>query len=451
MSSMGKDPVQLIRDSLLSYYLGNSEIMKSLDAHLNVLRSIYQVYSLGIRLENLDKEIQDLKKTIRETGHSKQANAERAIESHLVKLQQELKNKHPTLQTTDTEWLKNLRRELLSTGVNISLTESESVSVLKKDIDAIVREIKGGRQDRDKEADWISMQQKNFPASQLESLRTTYVDDLQKGKTTGHEEENSRLLKKVQAMGIETENLKAENKTLSSKIQEQEMQLHREKSEIGDIKGRSLAMRTNNANHECERLKREVEGLRHLNTKLVGEKNYWITRLSEIAGAKVTEGNPSIKDLSDPNRPIKLAERFGEIYDGPWTDLLEECTKQAKSSEQGNKLEKEAITEMLILLKNISYELRQTMAGLRRLALQTSIETLKQDCINTLMKKRKSTLFNLKPSKPFIESCTEMCWFMTMQQPPMVFYFGGHKKNTQLERDYFQFYTKSGSLLDFVV
>lgn len=67
------------------------------------------------------------------------------------------------------------------------------------------------------------------------------------------------------------------------------------------------------------------------------------------------------------------------------------------------------------------------------------------------MKKRKSTLFNLKPSKPFIESCTEMCWFMTMQQPPMVFYFGGHKKNTQLERDYFQFYTKSGSLLDFVV
>lgn len=47
-------------------------------------------------------------------------------------------------QTTDTEWLKNLRRELLSTGVNISLTESESVSVLKKDIDAIVREIKGG-------------------------------------------------------------------------------------------------------------------------------------------------------------------------------------------------------------------------------------------------------------------------------------------------------------------
>lgn len=36
------------------------------------------------------------------------------------------------------------------------------------------------------------MQQKNFPASQLESLRTTCVDDLQKGKTTGHEEENSR-------------------------------------------------------------------------------------------------------------------------------------------------------------------------------------------------------------------------------------------------------------------
>lgn len=83
--------------------------------------------------------------------------------------------------------------------------------------------------------------------------------------------------------------------------------------------------------------------------------HFFICRLSEIAGAKVTEGNPSITDLSDPNRPIKLAERFGEIYDGPWTDLLEECTKQAKSSEQGNKLEKEAITEMLILLKVIFF------------------------------------------------------------------------------------------------
>jgi hypothetical protein len=73
--------------------------------------------------------------------------------------------------------------------------------------------------------------------------------------------------------------------------------------------------------------------------------------VSEIAGARVTEGNPSITDLSGPNRPIKLAERFGELYDGPWTDLLEAFMKQAKNSKEEDKLENEAIKEMLILLK----------------------------------------------------------------------------------------------------
>ncbi|XP_061188655.1 uncharacterized protein LOC133196815 [Saccostrea echinata] len=130
--------------------------------------------------------------------------------------------------------------------------------------------------------------------------------------------------------------------------------------------------------------------------------------LSEIAGAKITEGNPSITDLSDPNRPIKLAERFGELYDGPWTDVLEEFTKGAKNTQQGIKLEREVIDEMQTLLRdissvctetaeniikditrslrlkqeNVSYELRQAMTSLRKLASQTSTDVVTQvDCI----------------------------------------------------------------------
>lgn len=36
----------------------------------------------------------------------------------------------------------------------------------------------------------------------------------------------------------------------------------------------------------------------------------FLYRLSQLAGAKLTEGNPNIADLSDKNRPTNLAEHF---------------------------------------------------------------------------------------------------------------------------------------------
>ncbi|XP_056013441.1 uncharacterized protein LOC125678386 isoform X2 [Ostrea edulis] len=57
------------------------------------------------------------------------------------------------------------------------------------------------------------------------------------------------------------------------------------------------------------------------------EKEQLLTRLSEVAGAKLKSNNPAITDLSDENRPLKLAEKFSQIYDDDWTDSLEEITK----------------------------------------------------------------------------------------------------------------------------
>lgn len=41
-----------------------------------------------------------------------------------------------------------------------------------------------------------------------------------------------------------------------------------------------------------------------------------------MAGDKLKENNPGITDLSDPNRPQKLAEQYGELYDNEWTDAM---------------------------------------------------------------------------------------------------------------------------------
>ena len=49
----------------------------------------------------------------------------------------------------------------------------------------------------------------------------------------------------------------------------------------------------------------------------------FLFRLSAVAGDRLRNNNPGITDLSDPNRPMKIAEKFTEMYDNDWTDSME--------------------------------------------------------------------------------------------------------------------------------
>lgn len=53
----------------------------------------------------------------------------------------------------------------------------------------------------------------------------------------------------------------------------------------------------------------------------------YLFSLSKAAGDKLTDGNPTITDLSDPNRPQKLCEKFNSLYDNLWTDAFEHVFK----------------------------------------------------------------------------------------------------------------------------
>jgi hypothetical protein len=57
-------------------------------------------------------------------------------------------------------------------------------------------------------------------------------------------------------------------------------------------------------------------------------------RLSAVASAKLTDGNPNIADLSDANRPTKLAEQYSELYDNEWTDAFDVLSKNRVPDEQ---------------------------------------------------------------------------------------------------------------------
>ena len=56
---------------------------------------------------------------------------------------------------------------------------------------------------------------------------------------------------------------------------------------------------------------------------ILNSLRYAYFRLSRIAGGRLRDGNPFIADLGDINRPDKLAERFSELYDNEWSDVME--------------------------------------------------------------------------------------------------------------------------------
>ena len=62
----------------------------------------------------------------------------------------------------------------------------------------------------------------------------------------------------------------------------------------------------------------------------------WIRRcsLSEVAGSKLLHDSPHITDLSDFNRPTKIAEQFSEIYDDLWVDVFEKLCQNSKMSDR---------------------------------------------------------------------------------------------------------------------
>lgn len=63
-------------------------------------------------------------------------------------------------------------------------------------------------------------------------------------------------------------------------------------------------------------------------------------------GSKLSEKNPNITDLSDSNRPTKIAEKYSELYDNEWTDALETLT-----SENGIYTEESAIQVLVTCIQ----------------------------------------------------------------------------------------------------
>lgn len=192
------------------------------------------------------------------------------------------------------------------------------------------------------------------------------------------------------------------------------------------------------------------------------EKEELQTRLSSIAGDKLTKGNPSITDLGDPNRPMKISEKYGELYDNEWTDCMEftDVIKPHFGTLEHSELEEIIIHHLYRLLLCCYKECRMTSKNQIRTIRKTIAENLflntesEKDIVNVpgckevlsfrkqngeefsqqLISKQKlcgnvmkdwdycnksDILMQHLVKTAFFDKCVHLCWFMAIQEPKM--------------------------------
>ncbi|XP_060582833.1 uveal autoantigen with coiled-coil domains and ankyrin repeats-like [Ruditapes philippinarum] len=221
------------------------------------------------------------------------------------------------------------------------------------------------------------------------------------------------------------------------------------------------------------RLKEELEhALRKLQETEI-ELAETKTRLSKTMGDRLTDNNPNIADLSDRNRPTKLAEKFAELYDNQWTDAFDVLEKHYQNEEYVIEALLQILQDIMTFcwekantqMKNLGLELklagrddkgditvdvRKLLKECRKVVGLTTVGNLQrmyqshlEQCPNKQVKAA------LKVGK-FTAECVEICWFMVIQDPPVVF-APLLSRGENFNNDYYKPYTISGPKVDYAV
>ncbi|XP_071126091.1 golgin subfamily A member 6-like protein 22 [Mytilus edulis] len=223
------------------------------------------------------------------------------------------------------------------------------------------------------------------------------------------------------------------------------------------------------------------------------EKDDLQTRLSSVAGEKLTKGNPSITDLGDPNRPMKIGEKYGELYDNEWTDAMENTIEAKKYYPDLKESELEEIIirhlhrllkccyiECILKAEEQIHKLGEALAETMCLTLKTKDEIASLSVIREALVLRRSksedfakflfenqvicnntiadwdyvnkneNLMQILTQSTFFEKCIYLCWCMVIQDPVMHL-DNDPVSNTPIDKNTYKEFVKSGDSVAYVV
>ncbi|XP_063414551.1 hyaluronan-mediated motility receptor-like [Mytilus trossulus] len=306
---------------------------------------------------------------------------------------------------------------------------------------------------------------------ELKSLQNQLIEEQKAHQKTKKEEKLEREeLQKLK------EELLYEKDTLTNELTQVRADKQQKNEELESI-GNEL-IRSSDFNErksrECESLKDQIgqmqNELKQKNEELDDLRN----RLSSLSASKL-DGDPNITDLGDPNRPLKLVERYQQLYDNLWTDIFDELTDSYHDVGSSSEREKMAAMEIMSIFERVLQFCKHLVEDQEKTIISTltccSPDNLDQNAsnidISTIRNIRKSNAQQTLPSivqqyarqneqelsglmKDFAEECIAICWLTQVQDPPIAFEFS-YAHGVQLDKDLMREFTVSGDIVDFVV
>ncbi|XP_045206656.2 myosin-3-like [Mercenaria mercenaria] len=197
------------------------------------------------------------------------------------------------------------------------------------------------------------------------------------------------------------------------------------------------------------------------------------TRLSKAMGDRLTDNNPNIADLSDKNRPTKLAERYTELYDNQWTDAFDSIDRYFHREEDTiatflkilqdamtfcNRKEREQMDDLQRVLKFsdnyehkvVSSDVPKPVKDCRKSMSSFAVRNLYKMYLSYLRQSEDPTLRTALDIGSFTKECIEICWLMVIQDPPIVF-APAVQRGSRFNTDLYKPYTSSGTHVGYVV
>ncbi|XP_021352067.1 uncharacterized protein LOC110449496 isoform X1 [Mizuhopecten yessoensis] len=213
------------------------------------------------------------------------------------------------------------------------------------------------------------------------------------------------------------------------------------------------------------------------------------SRLSRFASNQVTQGNPNIADLSDKNRPTKIGEKFGGLYDDEWSEAFEAFKTLLRLENEEDEPE---IISQLLRVVNLAQmfcadvageQLEQLKLNLKRPILEVAVPSaggkqrvaqkceenkgLQSTCEKYARNFRKECALQCVPAviqlfkttqvktsfewaksnypeqiHKYVERCVELVWLMSVQDPPM--FLASADAGDKVRTDLFTYYGRKG-------
>ncbi|XP_052280886.1 uncharacterized protein LOC127878400 [Dreissena polymorpha] len=248
---------------------------------------------------------------------------------------------------------------------------------------------------------------------------------------------------------------------MEKKIKDKDTEIGKKTSEIDGLKNEiaDLKKACHDAFVKLETKERETKKLEEDYKKKINQKEESLSR-------------PDIQDLSDSNRPSKLAERLFELYDNEWTNCYETVRKQF-STEQ-------SAVQMLLRTCVKIYNSCTLIATSDVHDLQRAFSTFseeKDDVLLIQIKQRRKRarqvdidfkritqgigdnvadilgpdLIRNLHVRAFWVKCLEICWLMVIQDPPVYMDIEIDKQGQMFDHAAYRPYTQTGYEFDYVV